>query len=90
MYKFFEDPGHGWLQVPIKEVVSLGIAEKVSGYSYRYQDQAYLEEDCDYALFYDAYKKEFGVKPEYETIEVSYDTPIRQFERWTYKPFLKE
>ena len=28
MYNFYEDPGHGWLKVPIKELTKLNIADK--------------------------------------------------------------
>ena len=50
-YIFYNDPGHGWLQVPVSELVQLGIADKISGYSYLHKDKAYLEEDCDAAVF---------------------------------------
>lgn len=53
MYRFFEDPGHGWLEVTTAELLALGIADKISAYSYQSRDGqlAYLEEDCDFALF---------------------------------------
>lgn len=54
-YKFFSDPGHGWLEVPMAQVRKAGIQNKVSGYSYRKTignvEYAYLEEDCDAGLF---------------------------------------
>lgn len=55
-YKFHADPGHGWLEVPVAELAALGIADKVSAYSYVSRDgkTAYLEEDCDVTLFVDA------------------------------------
>jgi hypothetical protein len=49
-----EDAGHGWLQVSHNLVNQLGIAEKVSGCSYRDTRFAYLEEDCDLALLVNA------------------------------------
>ena len=51
MYKFFSDPGHAWLEVEKKELETLGIASKISGYSYMKRNKAYLEEDCDAGLF---------------------------------------
>lgn len=51
--KLWEDPGHGWLQVPLP-LVNATIKEKglkVSGYSYKDKDNAYLEEDCDLTAF---------------------------------------
>jgi hypothetical protein len=46
-YRFFTDPGHGWLEVPRPEVVASGA--NISAYSYYdpVTDMAYLEEDGD-------------------------------------------
>ncbi len=54
MYNFYEDPGHGWLKVPIKELTKLNIADKITGFSYMQNDYAYLEEDCDLSTFINA------------------------------------
>jgi hypothetical protein len=48
---FYEDPGHGWLAVPLELLDSLGLVDKVSTYSYIRGALAHLEEDCDYSLF---------------------------------------
>lgn len=52
------DPGHGWVEVPEQLVVSLGIEEKISEYSYYSFDKKayYLEEDCDAELLVNALK----------------------------------
>ena len=50
-YRFIEDPGHGWLEVSRAELDALGIANKISRYSYQRADLVYLEEDCDFAHF---------------------------------------
>ena len=57
MYDFYEDPAHGWLKVSIAELQSLGIANKISGYSYINGNNAFLEEDCDAQVFVDAKRK---------------------------------
>ncbi|MDQ3099530.1 MAG: hypothetical protein M3Q44_07350 [bacterium] len=62
-YKYFTDPGHGWLKVSIEELKSLGIADKVSSFSYVKGEFAYLEEDCDLPLFLTA---KFGKDVLYE------------------------
>lgn len=56
MYRFIQDPGHGWLEVPRAELEALGIADDISRYSYQSRDgaTAYLEEDCDMSRFYAA------------------------------------
>lgn len=52
-YRFFSDPGHGWLEVPVATLRKLGIAGQISAYSYVSEDgqTAYVEEDCDLARF---------------------------------------
>jgi hypothetical protein len=58
-YMFHTDPAHGWLQVPLDEVKSLGI--QVSAYSYRDDKFAYLEEDCDAPKFMKALGEEVAI-----------------------------
>ncbi len=52
-YTFISDPGHGWLLVPLAELVALGIADKISACSYIDKEGAWcaLEEDCDVVKF---------------------------------------
>lgn len=71
-YCFHEDPGHGWLEVSKNELRELGIADRISRYSYQEisdtdsnLDLAFLEEDCDAPIFCDAYKKKFGCDPSF-------------------------
>jgi hypothetical protein len=52
--QFHEDPGHGWMQVPKKLLMQLGIDSKISGYSYETEFNAYLEEDCDMSILFQA------------------------------------
>ena len=56
VYKFFHDPAHGWLEVPLSELLDLEIADKISTYSYKSElrGMAYLEEDCDLTVFLNA------------------------------------
>ncbi len=52
------DPGHGWLVVDdAQELIALGIAEKISSYSYLENNTAYLEEDEDAKKYLDALTK---------------------------------
>lgn len=53
-YTFFEDAGHGWLAVPIKDILKAGIKDQISGYSYIDRTRVYLEEDGDLSLFMNA------------------------------------
>lgn len=82
MFKFFEDPGHGWIEVPISMLEVMGIKNRISHYSYRRGELAYLEEDCDFAVFYDAFVKAYGVAPRYERVYQE-RTPIRNYSRFS-------
>lgn len=49
----WEDPGHGWLQVPLDIIKRMqkDCGLKVSRFSYKDKSNAYLEEDCDMGNF---------------------------------------
>lgn len=51
VYDYFMDASHGWVKVPVQEIVQLGIAHKISSCSYIYKNNVYLEEDCDAPLW---------------------------------------
>lgn len=77
-FTFHTDPGHGWLAVKRSEVIELGIADKISRYSYQNGDSVYLEEDCDASLFVIEYEKKFGIKPLFID-SYKENTPIRRY-----------
>jgi len=77
-FRFFIDPGHGWLQVAWFDLKALGLNPRdFSRYSYRDRNQFYLEEDCDAPKFLAAYKAKHGREP--QLIEVRRDS-------WNDKP----
>ena len=43
----YADPGHAWAKVKKSTLCKLGIADKITTYSYMRGDYVYLEEDCD-------------------------------------------
>ena len=43
-YRLFSDPGHSWLEVSLDELDELGIANKITAWSYRKGTNVYLEE----------------------------------------------
>ena len=59
-FQLLENPGHSWLFVPLQLVVDLGIAGRISGFSYIVGSMAALEEDCDAAVFADALEARTG------------------------------
>ncbi len=86
-YKFHEDPGHGWLQVEKKELQRLKIADKVTPCSYQRGVWAYLEEDCDAALFLNA-KKAAGEPVELDEIVYNDDAPCRSYDGYSDEAYL--
>ena len=77
-YRLFSDPGHAWLEVSLDELDELGIANKITAWSYRKGTNVYLEEDCDFPLFLTA-KKSAEEIVEYEEITSDYNSPIRNY-----------
>lgn len=69
-YKFYSDPGHGWLCVSQKKIVKLGIADKISEFSHIRKDNVFLEEDVDAPLFLGELKKR-GFKYDIECLQPS-------------------
>ena len=63
IFTYYTDPGHGWVKVPLKLLASLGIAGKMSRYSYMRNGFGYLEEDCDASIFMNAFRVKYGIDP---------------------------
>lgn len=80
-YRFYEDTGHGWVAVKRKEVIELGILEKITGLSHQKGDTIYLEEDFDLTTFINALK----VKDITYSFKNSYKSrsPIRSYDHFT-------
>ncbi len=62
-FDYIVDPGHGWVKVPLMLLIELGIAEKITRFSYYNNGQVYLEEDCDAPQFAGAFASRFGFEP---------------------------
>lgn len=76
--KFYSDPGHGWAAVKMKTLVDLGIANKITPYSYMRGKTAYLEEDCDLSTFVNACKAQ-GITPTFIDKHTDASHPIRSY-----------
>jgi hypothetical protein len=81
VFKFYADPGHGWLAVKIKDAASVGLnPTSFSPYSYIRGQTLYLEEDCDAPLFADAWRAA-GRKFNYVSKHTNNNHPIRSYDR---------
>jgi hypothetical protein len=81
--KFYSDPGHGWGAVKRRLLVDLGIAEKITTYSYQKGDTVYLEEDCDLATLTTALSLN-SIPIEYIEKSTNRRSPIRSYERFRF------
>ena len=80
-FKFYSDPGHGWLAVKRQLLIDLNIADKITYFSYQRGKTVYLEEDCDCHTFYNALKQnqiEFTVDEQFTNNQ----SPIRSYGRF--------
>lgn len=85
-YHFFEDPGHGWLRVPIKDIIQLGLKNEISRFSYINGRNVFLEEDSDAGKFIEELKaRSVTILPFIEHITDN-DSRIRSFQ--PYDPSL--
>lgn len=50
-FTYYQDPGHGWLRVPMSLIKKIGIESKISSYSFISGKSSYLEEDDDACIF---------------------------------------
>ena len=87
-YIWAVDAGHEWLAVKIKELQELNIAHKISAYSYMKGGTAYLEGDCDAAVFFAAYKQKHGVEPKTKQGKHWDVQPCRSFAQYQASVFL--
>lgn len=72
----YNDPGHGWVEIGMATLRYLGIANKITNYSYRKGPVAYLEEDCDQTELLRAAEKK-GIEIEIQEVHTNYDSHIR-------------
>lgn len=61
IYDFYSDPSHGWLKVSRKELEELGIATKITAFSYQRKNDVFLDEDCDASLFFKTKQEKQGI-----------------------------
>ena len=79
--KFYSDPAHGWLAVKRELLYDLGIAAKVSFYSYEKGKTVYLEEDCDMPILIKALD-ERGIGVHLEERHTDRLSPIRNYNHY--------
>jgi N-acetyl-anhydromuramyl-L-alanine amidase AmpD len=76
--KVFGDPGHAWARFPKARLVKLGIADKITPYSYQNGANAFLEEDCDLSTLMTALKEK-GYTVKFEESHTNKQSKIRGY-----------
>jgi hypothetical protein len=79
----YNDPGHAWGKVRKDVLTNLGIADKITRYSYQRGDYAYLEEDCDLTTLCMALT-ERDTRVKFVEKRSERDSKIRSYERYEY------
>ena len=77
----YSDPSHAWAKIKKSVLTNLGIADKVSSYSYQRGDYAFLEEDYDLSLLMQAFEKH-GTSLRFIEKHTDKDSRIRNYERY--------
>lgn len=84
-FNFIVDPGHGYLKVARRFLDQLGIAAKITSYSFQTPNSGhfvYLEEDSDAACFADAFRSRYGHDPIMRVLEIREMSAVRGFPRY--------
>ena len=82
-FNVYSDPGHAWVKVSRKLLVKLGIADKITPYSYQRGDAVYLEEDCDLSTLLGALKAR-NITPKFKEFNTNKTSKIRSYESYSY------
>ena len=79
---YYQDPGHGWIKVSNNLLNKLAINDKISNYSYMRKDYAYLEEDCDVGILFDALEKQGLTYQIISKVSRNRSSKIRSYDRY--------
>jgi hypothetical protein len=81
--KFYSDAGHGWGAVKRGLIDTLGIADKISGYSYQNGNTVYLEEDLDLTTLIDTLVLFGTTSIKFIKNHTNGRSPIRSYDRFS-------
>lgn len=79
--KVFADPGHAWARFPKARLVKLGIADKISPYSYQRGANAFLEEDLDLGVLVHTLKHR-GYDVKFDESHTNRQSKIRNYRQY--------
>lgn len=79
--RVYNDPGHAWAAIKKSKLHELGIADKITTYSYQRGDTAYLEEDCDLSTLMHAVKQA-GITLQFREFHTNNRSRIRGYDSY--------
>lgn len=88
-FQVYADPGHSWVKVSKKLLEKLGIANKITKFSYQRGDFAYIEEDCDASTFVKALR-ENNIEYSFKVNNSNKRSRIRNYQRYFYSETVKD
>lgn len=80
-FVYYTDPSHGWAKVPVKLLTNIGIADKITSYSYYRNGNAFLEEDKDLLLLVNRLKQ-LKVESKFRNENSDHLSEIRNYESY--------
>jgi hypothetical protein len=78
LVQVYADPAHAWAKVRLKDLFILGIAEKITRFSYERGDYVYLEEIQDLLVYREAIEAT-GVKLKFKENWTNRRSKIRSY-----------
>lgn len=82
VFKHYQDPSHGWIAVKRELVESLGLASKITMFSYQRGKTVYLEEDVDAPLVLNELSKRGVLWTVVGNSHRGMRSPIRGYDRY--------
>jgi hypothetical protein len=79
----YSDPSHSWGKIKREVLVNLGIADKITRYSYQRGDFVYCEEDCDLTTVCMALNQH-NTRIKFVEKHSTKDSRIRSYDRYEY------
>jgi hypothetical protein len=80
-FKYYTDPGHGWVAVKRALLEELGITNQITAFSYEQGQTVYLEEDCDAGVLIKTLENQ-GTNVELVQRNTNNRSPIRSYQNF--------
>ena len=86
-HEYHYDAGHAWLKVKKPDLIALDIEDQITGYSYAYSGNVYLEEDLDAITYLKALFPNGFDTPEFQDFKAMFLKEINDGDISTIRSF---